>query len=407
MASNPRRKSDAARRANQVIRSRTVLVMLLLGIVTFAVLFWKLYDIQIRQHSVLQEKAIEQKTRSAVVNASRGTVYDRNLNTLAISATAEDVNISPMRIAEFVESQKEKQEKAAKKAADKGETYTAPILRDQAYIAKGLSRILGVEQETLETRMTKTNYDYWNIKKRADQTVSDEVRRFINGEIDPDGNEVPESDRVKLQGVWLQPSSKRYYLYGSLASGILGFVNSDGVGSVGLEAKYDDTLTGTAGYTISARNAAGTELMYNYEQIFDAENGHSLVLTLDANGFTALQLNDAYSEYTNSTMVAGIISLIRRYMLGTELVSKNSQLSRAFDKLNKMHKFTPAQQKWLDIIRSYMQQQDILSVEAFKEDKRLQRLGGYARAQKIFADDLDNIVSEFNGYLYEDGGKTA
>ena len=110
MASNPRRKSDAARRANQVIRSRTVLVMLLLGIVTFAVLFWKLYDIQIRQHSVLQEKAIEQQTRSAVVNASRGTVYDRNLNTLAISATAEDVNISPMRIAEFVESQKEKQE---------------------------------------------------------------------------------------------------------------------------------------------------------------------------------------------------------------------------------------------------------------------------------------------------------
>lgn len=74
----------------------------------------------------MQEKAIEQQTRSAVVNASRGTVYDRNLNTLAISATAEDVNISPMRIAEFVESQKEKQEKAAKKAADKGETYTAP-----------------------------------------------------------------------------------------------------------------------------------------------------------------------------------------------------------------------------------------------------------------------------------------
>ena len=123
--------------------------------------------------------------------------------------------------------------------------------------------------------------------------------------------------------------------------------------------------------------------------------------------FTALQLNDAYSEYTNSTMVAGIISLIRRYMLGTELVSKNSQLSRAFDKLNKNHKFTPAQQKWMDIIRSYMQQQDILSVEAFKEDKRLQRLGGYARAQKIFANYLDNIVSEFNGYLYEDGGKTA
>ena len=84
---------------------------------------------------------------------------------------------------------------------------------------------------------------------------------------------MPKEDQVKLQGVWLQPSSKRYYLYSALASGVLGFVNDQNEGSVGLEAKYDDTLTGTAGYTVSARNAAGTELMYNYEQIFDAETG--------------------------------------------------------------------------------------------------------------------------------------
>ena len=62
MAIHPRRKSDAARRANQIVRSRTVLVMLLLGIVTFAALFWRLYDLQIRQHAELQEKAISQQT---------------------------------------------------------------------------------------------------------------------------------------------------------------------------------------------------------------------------------------------------------------------------------------------------------------------------------------------------------
>ncbi|MEI3331207.1 MAG: hypothetical protein V8R27_06465 [Oscillospiraceae bacterium] len=39
---------------------------------------------------------------------------------------------------------------------------------------------------------------------------------------------------------------------------MIGFVNGDGIGSVGLEAKYDDTLTGTAGYTVSARNASGS-----------------------------------------------------------------------------------------------------------------------------------------------------
>ena len=309
MPQNLRRKSDAARRANQVVRSRTALIMLVLGVVTFAILFWRLYDLQILRHDELQGRAVEQQTRSAVVTASRGTIYDSSLNTLAISATAEDVNISPMRIAEFVESQKEKQEKAAQKAADRGETYTAPVLRDQTYIAKGLSRILGVEQETLEARMTKTNYDYWNVKKQAEQNIADEVRRFINGEIDPDGNEVPKEDQVKLQGVWLQPSSKRYYLYSALASGVLGFVNDQNEGSVGLEAKYDDTLTGTAGYTVSARNAAGTALLYPYEQYYDAENGHNLVLTLNTNVQLSLEngLESMLKKYGAKNGGTGIV----------------------------------------------------------------------------------------------------
>ena len=309
MAIHPRRKSDAARRANQIVRSRTVLVMLLLGIVTFAALFWRLYDLQIRQHAELQEKAISQQTRSAVVSASRGTIYDRNLNTLAISATAETVLISPLDIEKSVESQKEEQAKAAQKAADKGQDYAPPVLRDQSYIARGLSRILGLEQGAIEERMEKTNSQYEILKKKTDQTISDEVRRFINGEIDPEGNEVPEKQRVKLRGVWLQPDSKRYYLYSSLASGVIGFVNGDGIGSVGLEAKYDDTLTGTAGYTISARNASGSELLYNYEQYYDAENGHSLVLTLDANVQLSLEngLENMLKKYDAKNGGTGIV----------------------------------------------------------------------------------------------------
>ena len=309
MAIHPRRKSDAARRANQIVRSRTVLVMLLLGIVTFAALFWRLYDLQIRQHAELQEKAISQQTRSAVVSASRGTIYDRNLNTLAISATAETVLVSPLDIEKSVESQKEEQAKAAQKAADKGQDYTPPVLRDQSYIARGLSRILGLEQGAIEERMEKTNSQYEILKKKTDQTISDEVRRFINGEIDPEGNEVPEKQRVKLRGVWLQPDSKRYYLYSSLASGVIGFVNGDGIGSVGLEVKYDDTLTGTAGYTVSARNASGSELLYNYEQYYDAENGHSLVLTLDANVQLSLEngLENMLKKYDAKHGGTGIV----------------------------------------------------------------------------------------------------
>ena len=50
MASNPRRKSDAARWANRVVRTRTMILMVVLGVCTFAALFWKLYDLQINQH---------------------------------------------------------------------------------------------------------------------------------------------------------------------------------------------------------------------------------------------------------------------------------------------------------------------------------------------------------------------
>ena len=289
MASNPRRKSDAARWANRVVRTRTMILMVVLGICTFAALFWKLYDIQINQHDEMWERAVDQQTRSATVPASRGTIYDRNGYMLAVSSTAEEVNISPKEIAAFVEKQKSDIEAAQEKAAQKGESYTAPEIRDQAYIARGLSRILDVDQAKIEESMTKTNLMYVNIKKKTEQDLADEVRRFINGEIDEEGGEVPEGQRKKLQGVWMNPDSKRIYPYSSLAANVIGFVDGDNKGGVGLEAKYDSELEGTAGLTVTAKNAAGTDLLYQYEQYYDAENGSDLVLTLDVSVQAALE----------------------------------------------------------------------------------------------------------------------
>ena len=323
MASKPHRKSDAARRANQIVRSRTVLIMLLLGICTFLALFWKLYDLQINQHKVMQEKAVDQQTRSAVISASRGTIYDRSGVTLAISASAETVFISPKEIQAFVESQKTAREEAAKKAAEKGETYIAPELRDQAYIARGLSRILEIDQGTIEQRMEKTDSMYEVLKKKMERTMADELRRFINGEIDDEGDQLtfvndngetrlisdPSRGPTKLQGVWLQPDSKRYYPYSSLAANVIGFVNGENVGGVGLEAKYDGELEGTAGMTVTAKNAAGTELLYQYEQYYDAENGNSLMLTLDVKvqSFLEKGLESMVKKYDAKNGGTGIV----------------------------------------------------------------------------------------------------
>ena len=258
---------------------------------TFVALFWKLYDLQIRQHEDLQEQAVSQQTRSTVITASRGTIYDRNLTPLALSATAETVFISPKEIEEYVASQETKQAEAQAEAAENGTSYTAAEIRDEAYIARGLSRILGVDEGTILKKMEKTYSQYEIIKLRAEQTTADEVRKFINGQIDDEGNAVPEGQEVKLRGVYMEPDSKRYYPYGSLASNVIGFVNAENQGGVGLEAKYESQLEGTSGLTVTAKNAKNTDLLYQYEQYYDAENGNSLVLTLDATVQHSLEKN--------------------------------------------------------------------------------------------------------------------
>ena len=299
MASKSNRKTDGARWANRVVHNRTMLMMGALGIITFLLLFGKLYDLQINRHDEMQERAVNQQTRNAVVTASRGTIYDRNGLALAISATAETVNISPKEIAAFVRNQEKAIEEAAMAAQKKGEFYVAPAVRDQAYIARGLSRILQLDQAYIEQRMEKTNSMYETIKKKAELEMANEVRRFINGEIDAEGEEVPQGQRKRLQGIFLQPDSKRYYPYNSLAANVVGFVNSDNVGGVGLESKYDSTLEGVNGLTVTAKNAAGTDLLYQYEQYYDAQNGSNLVLTLDVN--------------VQSYLEKGIESMVRKF----------------------------------------------------------------------------------------------
>ncbi len=300
---DPKRKSDAARRANQVIRSRTVLVMLLLGIVTFVLLFWKLYDLQIRRHDDLQTRAAVQQTRETSVGASRGTIYDRNYHSLATSATAETVCISPLELAAYVEKQEEANRTARELAAEKGETYVPAAVRDEGYVARGLSRILGVDEERILKMCADTRSKYKEVKKRVEQETADEVRRFINGEIDDAGNELtfidnqgrtrllsdPKRAPSSLQGIFLVADSKRYYPYGTLASSVVGFVNGENQGAYGLESKFNDVLEGTSGYTVTAKNARNTDLLFQYEQYIDAENGYDMVLTLDTRVQAALE----------------------------------------------------------------------------------------------------------------------
>ena len=132
-----------------------------------------------------------------------------------------------------------------------------------------------------------------------------------------------------------------------------------------------------------------------------------LRLMLDREGFTTQQLNTAISELANEEMAADIISLIRRYAIGSTLISHEARIRRAVGKLKKAHKFTAIEQKWIGRMEKYLLEESVLNVSVFDEDSRFKSAGGFKKIDRIFQNHLENIVMELNEYLYDDGGRSA
>lgn len=133
----------------------------------------------------------------------------------------------------------------------------------------------------------------------------------------------------------------------------------------------------------------------------------SLMLTLDREGYTTQQLNTAISQLTNEEMAADIISLIRRYAIGSVLISHEARIRKAVDRLRKAHSFTMQEQNWIKRMEDYLLNESVLNITVFDEDSRFKSQGGFAKINKIFSDKLESVVLELNEYLYDDGGRTA
>ena len=230
---NQNRKNESIRRANRVIQSRTFVLMLIMGILMFVLLFFRLYDLQITRHEELQGKAVSQQTRRTVVTASRGTIYDASGNILAISASAETIILSPLEIDQAVNSK------------------TTPVSWTKDSLAAGLADILGKDAASIRKRMENTESQYEVIQLRAEEDVAAKVRAYV--------------DENDIVGVHLVADSKRYYPYGSLAAQVIGFVGTENTGLYGLEAYYEEELEGQSGLVISAKDKAENDMLYTYD----------------------------------------------------------------------------------------------------------------------------------------------
>ncbi len=275
--------------ANRTVLVRTKVLMIVCGVLLFLPLIATLYQLMIVEHDKYEERAINNQTRTTTLSAARGIIYDRNMNILASSASVETVFVDPNAMKRAEEEQQKKKEA--------GKEYNAQQNID--FIAKGLSEILDVESSFVREQASDITKYYKVIQRKVSEEVAQEVREFIN--------------EYDLTGIHLESDSRRYYPYSSLSAQILGFVRSDNVGAEGLEAYYDDTLTGNAGAIVRTKGNLGSEMLYSYEKYYDAADGCSLVLTTDVTVgyFLEKNLEEAMAKYSVENGAFGIVMNVR------------------------------------------------------------------------------------------------
>ena len=219
------------------IKRRMTIVVAIITL-SFFIVIASLAIVSIINHEKYTSIAISQQIRDSNVAPTRGSIYDANMNVLAESATVYTVALSPLDIKE--------------------ENYEK--------IADGLSRILGVDRQEIFDQCHEQSY-YSIVKRKVDQPVVEQIRNWMSEE--------------RVGGITFSEDAKRYYPYGNFLSQVLGFVGTDNYGLSGLEAYYNDYLSGIAGRVITAQNAHGTETFYSNETNYEVTKGYSLVLTVD------------------------------------------------------------------------------------------------------------------------------
>ena len=251
------------------VRKGIFALMICLGILSFCAVAVMLVKLMLIDHDKYEEKAIRNQTRSTSVTASRGTIYDRNMNVLAASSSVENIFLDPLELQQYEV--------------------------DVNALAENLSRILDVDADWVKEQAADTQYRYKMIKRRQSQEVCDQVRAYIS--------------ENKIIGVHLEPDSMRYYPYGTLAAQLLGFTNTENVGSEGLESYYNNYLEGTAGAVITTKGNNETEMLYSYEKYYQATDGDNVVLTIDTTVqyYLEKQLQDAIDRYDVKNGAFGIV----------------------------------------------------------------------------------------------------
>ncbi len=241
-------------RIRMTIKRRAWTVTVILIVACFGLAVIGLVKVQLIQGKHYKQLAEENQLRDTEIAAQRGIIYDSNMKPLAESASVWKVYIHPNKIGNDT------------------------ALRET--IAKKLSEILKVDYNTIIKKASTTDYNYYEIKSRVEKAEKDKVAEFCDTY-----RENADGTRTYYEEfIGIDPDVKRYYPYGNLASTLIGFTGTGDIGRYGLELEYDSVLTGIPGRELTAYDgsSSGNGPGLNYETVYEAKQGTSVVLTIDS-----------------------------------------------------------------------------------------------------------------------------
>ena len=269
MKKKPDRRKYGRIRGDSGQRRRVLIVSLLLGILAFVPVAARLVQLMVVDYGYYTRLALDNQTRITRVTGERGKIYDRNMNVLATNTPVEHVYLDPH---ELKQSQAD-MEKVSSFLAETLELEKSWVLEQGKDLSKRYKQIAaGISTETAET-----------------------IRSFIN--------------QNNISGIHLEPGSKRYYPNGTLASQLLGFVNTSMEGCEGVEAAYNSFLEGKSSQVITTKGNNEMDMPFSYEGYLAGQPGYDVVMTIDATVQACLekQMEAAISRYDVQNGAFGMV----------------------------------------------------------------------------------------------------
>ena len=264
-----RKKEYQRLRADTGQHARILGTGLVLGILAFIPIGIQLYNLMVIHYDYYAELALRNQTRTTQVTPERGEIYDRNMNVLATSVDVENIYLDPHEL---------KQSKA-----------------DLEAISQMLGKLLDLEPAWIAQQGKDITKRYKQIAARVDEETAGKVRAYIT--------------ENNISGIHLEPNTKRYYPYGSLAAQVIGFTNASNTGSEGIEASYNAFLEGSTGKVITTKGNNEMDMPFSYENFVATQKGCDVILTLDTTVQTCLekQMQDAILRYDVQNGAFGMV----------------------------------------------------------------------------------------------------